>query len=269
MKTTHAPNLKSLLKAVPEGFLVDAAWMTDNGFGRGPLRDFLGHGLLERLDRDVYRRPSEGCHSGAVGWKTCLLSLQHVMGHDVHIGGAVALLTMAYRDLRYHVYRDFPTLVYGDDFPYWLELLPFDMSFETRRNKLFSDPMLGIEDAGYEKWLPWGWTLRMSTPERAILESLDELPYSYTFSLLDTMFRSLVPLRTELMANMLRSCRKTEVKRLFFVFGDRYDHAWRKNIDPADFDLGTGDLTFSRGGTLHPRYRISVPETYAKLGEKQ
>lgn len=269
MKTTHAPNLMRLLEAVPEGFLVDTGWMTDNGFGREPVRDYLGRGLLERLDRDVYRRPSEGSRPGVVGWKTCLLSLQHVMGHDVHIGGAVALLTMAYRDRRYHVYRDFPTLVYGDDFPDWLELLPFDMSFEIRKNKLFSDPALGIEDAWYEKWLPWGWTLRMSTPERAILESLDELPYSYTFSLLDTMFRSLAPLRTELMANMLRSCRKTEVKRLFFVFGDRYDHAWRKNIDPAEFDLGTGDMTFSRGGTLHPRYRISVPEAYAKLGEKQ
>ena len=267
MKTNDAHNLKWLLEAVPEGFLVDAGWMSDNGFGRECIRDFLDNGWLEPLARDVYRRPSIGSRPGVVGWKTCLLSLQHVMGYDVHIGGAVALLTMAYRDRRYHVYRDLPTLVYGKEFPDWLELLSLDMAFETRRKNFFSDPNLGIEDAWYEKWLPWDWTLRMSMPERAILEALDEFPDNLNFPHLDAMFRRMAVMRSELMVELLRGCRKSEVKRLFFVFGDRHDHAWRKNIDPADFDLGTSDLAFLQDGTMHPRYGIAVPPPFAQSGE--
>lgn len=71
------------------------------------------------------------------------------------------------------------------------------------------------------------------------------------------------------MAELLRACRKPELKRLFFVFGDRYDHAWNEDIDPADFDLGMGDLVFLQDGKMHPRYGITVPPPFAQLGEMQ
>ena len=268
MKTNDAHNLKWLLEAVPEGFLVDAGWMSDNGFGRECIRDFLDNGWLEPLARDVYRRPSIGSRSGVVGWTTCLLSLSHVMGRNVHIGGTTALAMFAFADQKY-LDHNARKLLYGEDFPAWLVHLSLDISFETRTNNLFSDPVLGIEVARREQWLPWDWAIRISTPERAILEALDELPCNEEFHNLDGMFRRLVLLRAKLMAELLRACRKPELKRLFFVFGDRYDHAWNEDIDPADFDLGTGDLVFLQDGKMHPRYGITVPPPFAQLGEMQ
>jgi hypothetical protein len=111
---------------------------------------------------------------------------------------------------------------------------------------------------------PWDWGLTMSTPERAILEAMDELPDHESFHTLDMVFESLTTLRPRLLSDLLQSCRKIKVKRLFFVFADRHDHPWRKRIDPQAFDLGSGDRALVRGGKIHPRYRIMVPDDFVK-----
>jgi hypothetical protein len=105
----------------------------------------------------------------------------------------------------------------------------------------------------------------MSTPERAILEAMDELPDHESFHTLDMVFESLTTLRPRLLSDLLQACRKIKVRRLFFVFADRHDHPWRKRIDPQAFDLGTGDRALVQGGKIHPRYRIMVPEDFVKL----
>ncbi|MCH8517963.1 MAG: type IV toxin-antitoxin system AbiEi family antitoxin domain-containing protein, partial [Cyclobacteriaceae bacterium] len=110
----------------------------------------------------------------------------------------------------------------------------------------------------------WDWGLTMSTPERAILEAMDELPDHESFHTLDMVFESLTTLRPRLISDLLQACRKIKVKRLFFVFADRHGHAWRKRIDPQAFGLGSGDRALVKGGKIHPRYRIMVPEVFVK-----
>ena len=106
----------------------------------------------------------------------------------------------------------------------------------------------------------------MSTPERAILEAMDELPDHESFHTLDMVFESLTTLRPKLLSDLLQACRKIKVKRLFFVFADRHDHPWRKRLDPAEFNLGRGDRALVKGGRIHPRYRIVVPEEFVATG---
>ncbi|MAO57281.1 MAG: hypothetical protein CMM61_16520, partial [Rhodospirillaceae bacterium] len=57
----------------------------------------------------------------------------------------------------------------------------------------------------------------------------------------------------------LKECRSVKAKRLFFVFADQHDHAWRQYLDPDDYDLGSGPRALVDGGRLHPRYDITVP----------
>jgi len=73
---------------------------------------------------------------------------------------------------------------------------------------------------------------------------------------------SLSGLRPKLLTESLKGCRSVKVKRLFFVFADRHDHAWRKHLGAAEFDLGSGDRGFIKGGRLHPEYRITVPPEF-------
>jgi len=108
---------------------------------------------------------------------------------------------------------------------------------------------------------PWRWPLKVSSPERAILEALDELPAHATFDNLDMIFQGLTNLRPKRLMALLRACRSIKVKRLFFVFADRHAHAWVKHLDKSAIDFGSGPRALVKGGKLHPVYRIYVPET--------
>jgi hypothetical protein len=263
MDAAGSQKLKKLLDAVPAGYLVDAAWLVSQGIAYESFRDYVKRGWLERITRGVFRRPTPNSPpSNSIDWKTCILSMQHIMGHDLHVGGTTALGEQGHA----HYLRlgeSAPVWVYGDNVPNWLVKLPTDAPITIRSHSLFTDPKLGVT-LGNKTGLPWDWGLTMSTPERAILEAMDELPDQESFHALDMVFESLTTLRPRLISDLLQSCRKIKVKRLFFVFADRHDHPWRKRIDPQAFNLGSGDRALVPGGKIHPRYRIMVPQDFVK-----
>ncbi|WP_054006314.1 type IV toxin-antitoxin system AbiEi family antitoxin domain-containing protein [Cypionkella psychrotolerans] len=263
MDAARSQNLKKLLDAVPAGYLVDAAWLLSQGIAYESFRDYVKRGWLERITRGVFRRPTPNSpSSNSIDWKTCILSMQHLMGHDLHVGGTTALGEQGHA----HYLRlgeSAPVWVYGDNVPNWLVKLPTDAPINIRSRSLFTDPKLGVTQDNKTS-LPWDWGLTLSTPERAILEAMDELPDQESFHTLDMVFESLTTLRPRLISDLLQACRKIKVKRLFFVFADRHDHPWRKRLDPKAFDLGSGDRALAQGGRIHPRYRIMVPQDFVK-----
>lgn len=261
--------IKNLLESVPAGFLVDSAWLERHGIGRRSAYAYVKRGWLERVARGVFRRPAPSAsHANTLDWKTCLLSMQHIMDYKLHVGGMSALALQGHS----HYLRlgnEGTVWVYGDDIPNWLAKLPLNTAMETRSLSLFTDTSLGLNSQDDQRSaasasLPWDWTLTMSTPERAILEALDELPDHESFHAIDMAFESLANLRARRVLELLKACKKIKVTRLFFVFADRHDHAWRKRLDPAEFNLGSGDRALVKGGKIHPRYRIMVPEEFVK-----
>ena len=103
------------------------------------------------------------------------------------------------------------------------------------------------------------WPIRASSPERAILEALDELPNRASFDTLDKVFEGLATLQPKQLMALLTLCRSVKVRRLFFVFADRHRHPWRKHLDTSHIDFGSGPRALAAGGKLHPTYRIYVP----------
>ncbi len=273
MSRQEHKNLKNLIEAVPTGFLVDSTWLESQGIGRRSAYAYVQRGWLERLERGVFRRPASGAPAtNAIDWKICLLSLQNIMHYPAHIGGMTALSLQGYS--HYLPLGEKNNIwIYGSKIPSWLEKLPLNAELRTRSVSLFSNPELGIDDRRHDhdktaSSLPWDWTLVMSSPERAILEALDELPDQESFHNLDMAFESLTTLRPRILSDLLSCCKKIKVKRLFFVFADRHDHAWRKRLNPNDFNLGSGDRALIKGGTIHPRYRIVVPEEYVRKEQR-
>ncbi|MVS99786.1 hypothetical protein GO014_12205 [Devosia sp. L53-10-65] len=267
MSAQREEKLKSVLEAVPAGFVVDARWLETHGVSRFLTRRYIESGWLERLERGVFRRPAP--QPAPLDWQSCVLSLQHIMHYQVHVGGISAL--------GLHGYRHYlplgappPMWLYGDDTPPWLSRLTLDAPLICRPLSLFSDPALGLTEnqTGSTTTLPWGWTLRLSTPERAVLEALDELPEQESFHNLDMVFEGLTTLRPRPLTALLHSCRKIKVRRLFFVFADRHKHAWRERLNPEDFNLGTGDRALIAGGKIHPRYRIMVPPDFVDTTDR-
>ncbi|WP_320177522.1 type IV toxin-antitoxin system AbiEi family antitoxin domain-containing protein [Roseovarius pacificus] len=266
--------IKSLLESVPAGFFVDSAWLERHDIGRRSSYYHVKRGWLERVHRGVFRRPAPNqTTSNTLDWKTCLLSMQHIMDYKLHVGGMTALARQGHSHYL-PLGSNAPVWVYGNDIPNWLTKLPLNAKLQTRSLSLFSNPDLGLtsqdEKTGNSASasLPWDWTLTMSSPERAILEALDELPDHESFHNLDMVFEGLANLRPKRMAALLKSCKKIKVTRLFFVFADRHAHAWRKRLTAEEFNLGTGDRALVKGGKIHPRYRIMVPAEFTRINSE-
>ena len=79
-----------------------------------------------------------------------------------------------------------PIYLYGE-VPSWLARLPRKTRFVVRSRVLFGDDLAGVENAEHRfESAPgaghgltvssWRWPLKVSSPERAILEVLDALP---------------------------------------------------------------------------------------------
>jgi len=269
MRGQAEAKLKQLLQEVPPGFLVDAGWMTHHAISRQSVSGYIKQGWLEPVMTGVYRRPfsSDANPEAATGWKIPLLSAVWLMQHRFHVGGASAL------SLRGHTHylspsREFALYLYGADIPAWLTKLRTDARISVRSNALFGDSAIGVENSDFSlsneddpalAQSPWRWPMPMSSPERAILEMLDELPKGESFHMIDTAFEGLANLRPRLLTTLLAQCRSVKTKRLFFVYADKHNHAWRRHIDMSAVDLGKGDRALTPGGRLHPVYRITIP----------
>jgi hypothetical protein len=256
--------LKRVLKAVPAGFVVDSRWLETQGISRFLTRKYIESSWLERVERGVFRRPTP--QPTPLDWHTCLLSLQHIMANNAHVGGVTALELQGYSHYLRLGGRE-TIWLYGDDIPSWLARLKLNASVVTRGLSLFRETDIGLADRKSDdlgERLPWDWALRMSTSERAILEALDELPDNESFHNLDMVFQGLATLSPRRLTALLHSCRKIKVIRLFFVYAERHNHAWWKHLNPDEFQLGTGDRALVRGGKIHPRFRIMVPPEFVQ-----
>ncbi len=272
--------------------MADAAWFTRMGYS-SPLRSrYVESGWLQPVTRGVFRRPlhTPGVEEATVPlrWQHVVVSLQLVLERPIVVGGRTALELQGFG----HYASSGPPRevhLYGDDpAPGWLGKLPMDTAFVFHNaRKLFrSEPIAdGVRrlkailanDAGGDveavhgslTWRRFGdgeWPIVLSTPERAVLELLDELPDKETFHQVGALMDGLANVSPRRMDGLLRECRSVKVRHLFLWFAERTGHAWLERMDRAGVDLGSGKRMLARGGKLDPKYQITVPEDLDAVG---
>lgn len=267
MAEPNRNRLKYVLDRVPAGFLVDSQWLSAHDVAKSSAASYDREGWLERVARGVYRRPYPGKPPGnVVEWKMALLSAQWIMGYDFHVGGISALSLEGYNHYL-GLGRSADVYLYGDA-PSWLSRLTLDAHVLMRRRQLFGSDSLGIENNDFDPAAgtgpnPWDWPLRRSTPERAVLEALNELPDQESFHKVDMLFQGLATLRPGRLSALLGACKSIKVRRLFFLFADRHRHRWLPHIDRAGIDMGKGPRMLVEGGRYAAAYQLVVPEEFA------
>jgi len=266
-----------LEEKLPEGLLVDAEWLTKHAFSTALRSKYVKAGWLAQPTRGVYRKPR-----GKLTWQQAIISLQTIILDDpIIVGGRTALELQGYA---HYLQQNTKTvhLYSKEPLPAWLEKLELEVRFVRHNSlKLFrNEPItFGLDslqfdiekNSGssndplqrgltYQPWGTWDWPLTLSTPERAILEMLDELPDHESFHQVDKLMEGLTNLSPRRLQKLLTDCRNVKVKRLFFFFADRHTHAWRRHLEKEEFDLGSGKRMLVKGGKLDPTYLITVPE---------
>jgi hypothetical protein len=259
---------------LPEGLLVDARWLTRHGYSTSLRSQYVAAGWLKQPARGVYCRPR-----GSLSWQQVVISLQTLLEYPVLVGGRTALDAQGYAHYLTHDLKE--VHLYGSKAPpQWLYKLPLGARFfYHNERKLFRSalPMKGLphlegpkdgrakSENAHDSWMiqtwgQWDWPLALSTPERAVLELLDELPGRESFHQVDMLMQGMTNLSPRRLQKLLDDCKNVKVKRLFFFFADRHHPAWLKRLKKENFDLGKGKRMLVKGGKLDKAYQITVPE---------
>lgn len=272
---------------LPEGLLADAGWLQRHGFSSSLRSKYVAHDWLDQVVRGVYRRPPASLpvpfenEDERVHWQHVVVSLQTLLERALAVGGRTALelqglghYLSAAGSREIHLYGT-------EQPPGWVSKLKLEARFvfhnsgrlfkdqgtlrdlRTQRDNLPTGPNTGSHAGGNfirQPWGRWEWPLTMSSPERAILELLDEIPQRETFHQADVLMEGLRNLSPRRLDSLLMDCRSVKVKRLFLWFAERHNHAWLKGLNRKDIDLGSGKRMLVRGGKLDAKFNITVPE---------
>jgi hypothetical protein len=270
---------------LPEGLVVDAAWLERHGYSSALRSKYATNGWLDQVTRSVYRRPPANLQTSddkELRWQNVVISLQTLLGCPVAVGARTALELQGFTHYlaphgpsEIHLYGDKPL-------PGWVSKLKLETHFVFHNaQKLFkNEPVVrglsalsvNLHTAEQTNTDPihsglthqlWGnrdWPLTLSTPERAILELMDALPQHETFHQVDVLMEGLRNLSPRRLNKLLVDCRSVKVKRLFLWFAERHNHAWLNKLERDGIDLGRGKRMIVRGGKLDPKYSITVPE---------
>lgn len=273
MGSQNQGKLNQLQQILPEGLVVDAGWLERHGVSRQLRRKYVMHGWLQTLARGVFRRPTIPAEK-VVDWQRLVISLSGLQKFPVAAGGRTALEMQGFTHYvsptgarEAHLYSNGPL-------PGWVSRVPLDTKLvQHNARRLFSNrdvPASFAKGDAAEKTIQengfaydpsdWEYPFIMSLPERSILELLDEVPQRESFHQADVLMEGLRNLSPRRLQGLLKDCKSVKVKRLFFWFAERHNHAWLPKIDRAAVDLGKGKRMLVRGGKLDLKYNITVPE---------
>jgi len=251
---------KPLEQCLPEGQIVNRAWLKAQGFSRAQVDYYLRAGKLEAVAQGVYRRPGP-----PLKWEHVVYSLNE-MGCHLRVGGrsALEMQGLAHYLPAGHLKR---INLHGPaKVPGWVSKFPGPFRFEVYNRQLFvSLP----EEAQISKPFGfWDWPIPYSTAELAMLELLAGIRDKAGFSVADKFFEAAVNFRPGVLQILLRACINVKAKRLFFWFADRHNHAWRQALETKEIDLGKGKRMIFKGGAFDALYLITVPREMVSGSEQ-
>jgi len=204
-------------------------------------------------------------------------ALQTIFGLGLNPGGLTALELQGFAHYLPLSRRRVVDLYGHDAVPKWLATRLPDVDF-VRRLPL---PGLGVEgliNFAYDAQQrvlcrplfgkrAEAWPFSLSSPERAFLEVLRDVPETISFEHADQILQAMTTLSSGRMEKLLQRCTNVKVRRLFYWMAERHPYPNFRKIAPPEtpdaLGLGRGNRMVARGGRLEPEYMITVPEEMA------
>lgn len=249
------PSRSNWLSLIPYGQFVTRQWLLGQGVSLHALDNALKSGKLETLARGVVARPGV-----KISWEGVVASVDCLLPELVYLGGLSALAEAGfshYLDFsgRLHLYSPARQ-------PAWLARLSLDVGFVWHGTSRLWDTQALLAAGSLSEISINGDSWKMASPEQAYLEVLADLPDVVSFEHADNLMQGLTSFSPRRLDALLKACRHVQVKRLFFFFADRYRYTWFKNLNPADYDLGSGKRSIVQHGKLDRTWQITVPEAF-------
>jgi hypothetical protein len=250
-------NLKKLnhfMVTAPSGVVLTSEWLIEQGISPKLAWWYVHSGLLERLGMRAYKKAGD-----SIAWPGVVVALQNQMHIAVHVGAKTALHLLGRTHFVPLQGVKHITLITELEtrMPTWLSKKISNADFMVIRTSLFKskDKLLGIIDRPVN-----GITIRISCPERAILELIYLYPKLESITELALIFESLNQLRPDIVQQLLEQCNSIKVKRLFLYLAENFNHPWLSYLSVEKINLGEGKRVIGKGGKYNAKYKLSLPK---------
>jgi hypothetical protein len=242
----------------PEGAVITQVWLEKQGVYRQLTRRYVTSGWLERFGHGAFKRAGD-----QVDWLGAVYAIQHQLGINVHVAGETALQL---KGLGHFLPLGTGGTVYllgytRAHLPTWFTKYPWTLKVRFARAHLFDD----TDNVGFSEILHGRLSVRVSAPERAILESIYLASTNEQLAYIHQLMSGLSTMRPDVVQSLLKNCRSYKVKRFFLWSAETTGHGWFKKLNAEHIDLGTGKQQLFKGGVYSAKYRITVPPINEEL----
>jgi len=242
--------LNQLLNSWPSGAVYLASWLHQQGIGYDLQRKYRTSGWLATIGTGALVRKGD-----RFDWVGAIHALQSQGNFSVHVGGKTALQLQGYAHF-IPLGKGNGLSLYSsnkENLPKWFRTYNWGYRLEHFCTNLFGSTQIGLleKDQGTLK-------IKISSPERAIMEFLYLVPQEESFEEAVLLMEGLTTLRPKITQELLELCTSTKVKRLFLYLAENCNHAWVKKLDLSKINLGVGKRQIVEGGHLNTKYNITV-----------
>lgn len=254
MSTNSEIKLKKLLEIHVPGTIMLASWLIQNGFSHDLQQRYRKSDWLESVGVGAFKRPGE-----TITWQGALYSLQKQTQLAVHVGGLTALSLAGFS--HYLRARDEKVYLYSAqqiNLPLWFIKYFYSETIVQVRTSMLPE-LVGLTDYQTAQF-----QLNMSSPERAIFESLFLVPNKLDIMEAYQIMTSLVNLRPGVVQKLLEECTSVKVKRLFLFMAKKANHQWFSFLDLSGVSLGAGDRSIVKNGVYNSEFQITIPKELMK-----
>lgn len=253
MASGSSSKINQLLKIWPSGTVAVLPWLEKQGIYQQLVHEYEKTSWVRRVGQGAYARAGD-----KVDWTGGLYAIQEQLGLPIHAGGKTALHMQGYAHFLPMGKGRTVTLFGLPDvkLPTWFKQYRWGGKVRYTATSLF------VADAGQgltQKEMGF-YSVRMSTPERAMMEVLYGVPKKQSYEEAKLLMEGLTTLRPRVVRALLEYCASVKVKRLFMVLAESCRHAWVKRLDLSKVDFGRGKRMLVRGGRFDSKYNITVPE---------
>jgi hypothetical protein len=198
-KKQASTRLNQLIQTWPRGSVSVAVALKKQGFNSNLLHWYKSSKWLDSVGRGAYK-----LHGDQIDWYGGLFALQKQLGLSIHAGGKTALFLRGYA----HFISDTLDKVslFGqrnEKLPGWFIQYPWDVNVEYQATDFLPTP----SSETLSQYTHREFAILISAPERAVFEMLYQVPRRQTFDEALLIMENLTTLRSELMQQLLQSCR--------------------------------------------------------------
>lgn len=238
-------NLKQLISSTPLKMIFLSSWFEKNGISSKSVHDHKKYGWLDVIGRGAFIK--KGIEPELIAG---INAVQTQTSYKLHIGGRYAL--DQYHNVRHYLRNDTKMELFSSEqkpLPQWFR--------DTFKNKYIRIRTSFLpDDLGFQEYVLDGLKLKISSPERALLEML----YVSDISTKEAyqIFESMTVIKPNLLNDLLIECKSVKIKRLFMYLASQTGYSWVKKLHKDKIDFGSGVRVIDKTGYFNKEYNIIV-----------